>query len=178
MNAPPETIERLDHLVLTLDASVALGRDIIEDLRPSSLSNLGLVTTLEILAGEFAQRSGVQVVCEVVPVDLSPSAELVVYRMVQEAMTNISKYAQAKRVWISMDSANGVARVNVTDDGQGFDVTTGSRSAYGLVGMHYRVAAEHGSLSVVSKPGEGTRLSLTLPLAASPSSRRPRPTPL
>lgn len=178
VNAPPETIERLDHLVLTLDASVALGRDIIEDLRPSSLSNLGLVTTLEILAGEFAQRSGVQVVCEVVPVDLSPSAELVVYRMVQEAMTNISKYAQAKRVWISMDSANGVARVNVTDDGQGFDVTTGSRSAYGLVGMHYRVAAEHGSLSVVSKPGEGTRLSLTLPLAASPSSRRPRPTPL
>ena len=177
-DASPETMERLDHLVLTLNASVALGRNIIEDLRPSSLSNLGLVTTLEILAGEFAQRSGVQVICEAEPVDLSPAAELVVYRMVQEAITNITKYAQAKRVWISMDSANGVASVNVTDDGRGFDTTTGTQSAYGLVGMHYRVAAERGTLSVVSKPGEGTRLTLKLPLEATPKARRQRPTPL
>jgi signal transduction histidine kinase len=84
---------------------------------------------------------------------------------VQEAITNISKYAQAKHVWISMDAALGEATVNVTDDGNGFDTAAGSRSAYGLVGMHYRVAAARGSLSVVSAPGEGTRLSLKLPLA-------------
>jgi signal transduction histidine kinase len=165
VNASPETMERLDHLVLTLNSSVALGRSIIEDLRPSTLSNLGLVTTLEILAREFAESSGVEVVCHVEPVDLGPVAELVVYRMVQEAITNISKYAQAKHVWISMDAALGEATVNVTDDGNGFDTAAGSRSAYGLVGMHYRVAAARGSLSVVSAPGEGTRLSLKLPLA-------------
>jgi signal transduction histidine kinase len=167
VDASPETMERLDHLVLTLNSSVALGRDIIEDLRPSTLSNLGLVTTLEILARDFAERSGVQVVCQAEPVDLGPVAELVVYRMVQEAITNISKYAQARHVWISMDSAQGMASVHVTDDGIGFDMTTGARAAYGLVGMHYRVAAARGTLSVVSAPGEGTRLSLLLPLAAS-----------
>jgi signal transduction histidine kinase len=166
VDASPETMERLDHLVLTLNSSVALGRSIIEDLRPSTLSNLGLVTTLEILARDFAERSGVEVICLAEPVDLGPAAELVVYRMVQEAITNITKYAQAKRVWISMSSANGVASVNVTDDGKGFDMTTGPRSAYGLVGMHYRVAAAKGTLSVVSAPGEGTRLSLKLPLAS------------
>jgi signal transduction histidine kinase len=167
VDAAPETMERLDHLVLTLNSSVALGRSIIEDLRPSTLSNLGLLTTLEILAREFADRSGVEVNCHLEPVDLAPAAELVVYRMVQEAITNISKYAQAQHVWISMDSAQGVASVNVTDDGKGFDMTTGSRSAYGLVGMHYRVAAARGTLSVVSAPGEGTRLSLKLPLATA-----------
>jgi signal transduction histidine kinase len=167
VDASPETLERLDHLVLTLNSSVALGRGIIEDLRPSTLSNLGLATTLEILAREFAQRSGVKVECHVEPVDLGPIAELVVYRMVQEAITNISKYAQAKHVWISMDAQGGVASVNVTDDGKGFDTSKGSRTAYGLVGMHYRVAAALGTLSVVSAPGEGTRLSLKLPLAAS-----------
>jgi signal transduction histidine kinase len=167
VDASPETLERLDHLVLTLNSSVALGRDIIEDLRPSTLSNLGLATTLEILAREFAERSGVKVECHVEPVDLGPIAELVVYRMVQEAITNISKYAQAKHVWISMDAQGGVASVNVTDDGKGFDTSVGSRTAYGLVGMHYRVAAALGTLSVVSAPGEGTRLSLKLPLAAS-----------
>jgi len=166
VNASPETLERLDHLVLTLNSSVALGRSIIEDLRPSTLGNLGLVTTLEILAREFEQRSGVTVDCQVEHVELSPVAELVVYRMVQEAITNISKYAQATRVWISMDAAQGLAHVHVTDDGVGFDTATPSRSAYGLVGMHYRVAAAQGTLSVVSTPGEGTRLTLTLPLAA------------
>jgi signal transduction histidine kinase len=167
VNAAPETLERLDHLVLTLNSSVALGRSIIEDLRPSTLSNLGLATTLEILAREFAERSGVRVDCHVQPVDLGPVAELVVYRMVQEAITNISKYAQAKHVWISMDTQGGVAEVNVTDDGKGFDTSAGSSSAYGLVGMHYRVAAALGSLSVVSAPGKGTRLTLKLPIAAS-----------
>jgi signal transduction histidine kinase len=165
VDASPETMERLDHLVLTLNSSVALGRSIIEDLRPSTLSNLGLVTTLEILAREFALSSGVQVSCHAEPADLGPAAELVVYRMVQEAITNITKYAQAKHVWISMDAAHGEVTVNVTDDGMGFDMAKGARSAYGLVGMHYRVAAAHGTLSVVSAPGEGTRLSLKLPLA-------------
>ena len=164
VGAAPETLERLDHLVLTLNSGVALGRSIIEDLRPSTLSNLGLVTTLEILARDFAERSGVEVSCDVEPVELGLAAELVVYRMVQEAITNITKYAQAKRVWISMNAASGAAWITVTDDGKGFDTAKGSRSAYGLIGMHYRVAAAKGTLSVTSAPTKGTRLLLKLPL--------------
>ena len=159
----PEAQERLAHLVETLNSSIALGRSIIEDLRPSTLDNLGLVATLEILAREFAENTGVEVECDMVPVQLDARAELMVYRLVQEAVTNISKYAQARHVWIELASHDGVVQASVQDDGVGFDTTAAPRSAYGLVGMRFRVEAEGGTLSVVSAPGRGTRLQVTLP---------------
>jgi signal transduction histidine kinase len=169
LNAPPETMERLNHLEATLNSSVALGRSIIEDLRPSTLSNFGLITALEVLLREFAERSGVKIICDLDPAELTEAAELVVYRMVQEAITNISKYAEASTVWVCMKSVGTEALVSVRDDGLGFDTTAGSQSAYGLVGMHYRVAAERGKLSVVSSKGAGTTLTLTLPEIANQS---------
>ena len=162
----PEALERLGHLVETLNSSIALGRRIIEDLRPSTLSNLGLVATLNILAGEFAERSGIEVHCALAPVDLAASAELVVYRVVQEAITNISKYAAASQVWLGMESVDGQVQVTVRDDGAGFDTTPATRSAYGLIGMRFRAEAEGGSLDVVSAPGQGCLIRMRLPPAA------------
>jgi signal transduction histidine kinase len=159
----PEALERLAHLVQTLNASIALGRSIIEDLRPSTLGNLGLVATLEILAREFAERSGVEVECALEPVALDATAELMVYRLVQEAITNISKYAKARHVWLALASREGRVEVSVRDDGVGFDTAVPPRSAYGLVGMRFRVEAAGGRLSVVSAPGRGTQLTVTLP---------------
>ena len=159
----PEAIERLAHLVDTLNQSIALGRSIIEDLRPSTLSNLGLVVTLEILAREFAERSNVKVECDLAPVALGAHAELMVYRLAQEAITNISKYAKARHVWLTLGAQNGLVTVTVRDDGVGFDTSVEPRSAYGLVGMRYRVEAEGGSLRVVSAPGMGTQLQVSLP---------------
>jgi len=123
----------LAHLVATLNKSIALGRSIIEDLRPSTLGNLGLVATLEILAREFAARSGVQVRSALVLVKPPPAAELMVYRLVQEAITNISKYARARQAWLRPGSEAGQVEVSVRDDGVGFDTTTPQRSAYGLL---------------------------------------------
>jgi signal transduction histidine kinase len=159
----PEALERLAHLVDTLNKSIALGRSIIEDLRPSTLGNLGLVATLEILAREFAERSGVQVHSTLAPVTLDAAAELMVYRLVQEAITNVSKYAQAKTVWLRLGSQGGQVEVSVRDDGIGFDTATPPRSAYGLVGMRFRVEAEGGTLTVLSAPGQGTQVRATLP---------------
>lgn len=160
----PEAQARLAHLVEMLDSSIALGRRIVEDLRPSTLDNLGLVATLEILAREFSERSGVPVHCTLVPVALAPAAELVVYRLVQEAVTNISKYAQARQVWLSMSpSGSRWVEVVVRDDGVGFDTQAQPGSAYGLVGMGFRVEAERGSLVVESSPGRGTRIRGRLP---------------
>ena len=163
----PEALERLAHLVGTLNSSIALGRSIIEDLRPSTLGNLGLVPTLEILAREFAENYGVEVERAMVPVKLDASAELMVYRLVQEAVTNISKYAKARHVWIELASDDGVVQASVRDDGVGFDTTAPPRSAYGLVGMRFRVEAEGGTLSVVSAPGRGTCLQVRLPESAA-----------
>jgi signal transduction histidine kinase len=159
----PEALERLSHLVDTLNSSIAMGRRIIEDLRPSTLSNLGLVPTLEILARDFGHSSGIEMHCELKPVRLDIDAELVVYRLVQESFTNIAKYARARHVWISLDSRNGRAEVTIRDDGVGFDTGVQPRSAFGLVGMRYRVKAEGGSLQLVSAPGQGTMIHVTLP---------------
>ena len=159
----PEALERLAHLVETLNASITLGRSIIEDLRPSTLANLGLVSALEILVREFGERVGIEAHCELTPVRLAATAELVVYRLVQEAITNINKYARASEIWISLASRDGRVEVSVRDNGVGFDTSTPPSSAYGLMGMRFRVEAERGSLSVVSAPGTGTRVHVSLP---------------
>jgi signal transduction histidine kinase len=161
----PEALERLAHLVDALNSSIALGRRIIEDLRPSTLSNLGLVPTLEILAREFAERSGLQTHCTLEPAQLDATAELMIYRLMQEAITNISKYAKASHVWLSLTTVDGLVQASVRDDGIGFDTTVPPRSAYGLVGMRYRVEAEGGTLRVESTPGRGTLIQVTLPPA-------------
>ena len=159
----PEALERLAHLVDTLNKSIALGRSIIEDLRPSTLGNLGLMATLEILAREFSFRSGMPVHSTLAPVKLDPAAELMVYRLVQEAITNISKYARATQIWLRLSTNDGQVEVSVRDDGIGFDTTMPTRSAYGLVGMRFRVEAEGGKLSVLSAPGQGTQVRARLP---------------
>jgi signal transduction histidine kinase len=163
VDAAPDAHERLDHLVQSLNACIAMGRSIIEDLRPSTLSNLGLVAALEILAREFTQNTGVVVLCGLTPVRLAVSAELVVYRLVQEALTNITKYAKAQQVWVDLAAQDGLVRVTVRDNGMGFDTGAQPASAYGLVGMHYRIEAERGQLSVRSTPGHGTTIEATLP---------------
>lgn len=160
-----ESLGLLAHLVDTLNSGIALGRRIIEDLRPSALSNLGLVATLEILVGEFAAYSGVKIHSLLAPVELKENAELMVYRLVQEATTNITKHARATQVWVTLGMKEGQVEVSVRDDGAGFDTQVKTTSAYGLVGMRFRVEAEGGALTVVSAPGHGTLIQVRLPAA-------------
>jgi signal transduction histidine kinase len=164
--SPPEALERLAHLVETLNSSIALGRRIIEDLHPSTLANLGLVPTLEILARDFTERSGIKVHCELDSVKLDPSAELMAYRLVQEAITNITKYAKASQVWLGLNADDGVVEITVRDNGVGFDPAAPPRSAYGLVGMRFRVEAEGGTMALKSAPGQGTLIRVRLPESA------------
>ncbi len=161
----PEALERLAHLVETLNSGIAMKRRIIEDLRPSALDNLGLVPALEILAREFAEQSGVEVHATLEPVDLEADAELVVFRLVQEAVTNIAKYAKAQHVWVSLTMEARQVQVSVRDDGAGFDTTARSAAGHGLAGMRFRVEAEGGSLTLQSAPGKGTLIRVSLPAA-------------
>ncbi len=160
---PPETLERLSHLNEALNSGIALKRRIIEDLRPSSLSNLGLVAALEILTREFAERSGIAVQATLERVDLSPSGELMAYRLVQEALTNVSKYAHAKNVSVRLETLADGILLSVQDDGAGFDPDRTPVSAMGLLGMRYRVEAEGGTMTLQSAPGGGTRIDARLP---------------
>jgi signal transduction histidine kinase len=184
-----------------LDAGIALGRHIIEDLRPSTLSHLGLAATLDILMREFSERIGLHVHSQIEKVSLSPGAELVVYRVVQEAATNLSKYAKASNVWLtvvpslavafvqalpaSLPQAGGDgpaniatriapgapgASISVRDDGVGFDANQPTPSAYGLLGMRFRVEAAGGLMRVRSSAGGGTLISVWLPSACIENS--------
>ncbi|OYT90156.1 MAG: histidine kinase [Burkholderiales bacterium PBB3] len=162
----PEALDLLAHLVATLNSGIALGRRIIEDLRPSALGTLGLVATLEILVGEYAEHSGLQVHSVLEPVSLDENAELMVYRLVQEALTNISKHAKAHQVWVNLGLRDRLVEVSVRDDGAGFNTQVQPTSAYGLVGMRFRVEAEGGTLTVVSAPHQGTRIQVRIPQLA------------
>lgn len=166
----PEAGERLAHLTNTLNSGIALKRRIVEDLRPSSLSHLGLVASLEILAREFEERSGLDITTVLVPVDLGSSAQLTVYRLVQESLTNIAKYAEANKVVISLQNMDSHVTAEVHDDGKGFDVGNVANSSHGLAGMRHRVEAAGGRLIVESTLGNGVRISAVLPKQPSGNS--------
>ncbi|MBS0402529.1 MAG: CHASE3 domain-containing protein [Proteobacteria bacterium] len=159
----PEHAERIQHLTETLNNGIALKRRIIENLRPSSLSNLGLTAALEILTRDFAASSNLQVDTSLDEVPLSDAAQLTVYRLVQESLTNVGKYADARKVLVCGHKHPNHVAVQVRDDGRGFDPAAIRGDAYGLRGMRHRVEAAGGSLSVSSTPGEGTLVSAVLP---------------
>lgn len=168
----PDIAERLKHLTETLNSGIALKRRIIEDLRPSSLSNLGLTAALEILTREYAERAGIEVETSLEAVQLPDAAQLTVYRMVQEALTNIGKYAKASKVLVSVHGYPTHVSVQVRDDGVGFDPGTVRPTSHGLAGMRHRVEAAGGRLTLTSRPGNGTLLSAVLPLPRTSSEPR------
>ncbi len=159
----PDIAERLRHLTETLNSGIALKRRIIEDLRPSSLSNLGLTAALEILTREHAEGAGIEVETSLEAVQLSEATQLTVYRLVQEALTNISKYAQAKKVLVVVHNHPTHVAVQVHDDGAGFDPAGVAGTSHGLAGMRHRVEAAGGRLTITSRPGSGTLVSAVLP---------------
>lgn len=172
LGAPaPEVSQRLQHLTDTLNSGIALKRRIIEDLRPSSLFNLGLTASLEILSREFSEQSGVPASLDLQPVSLEDSTQLTVYRIVQESLTNVLKYADATQVHISVRNQGGQVVVSVVDDGKGFDLAHAKPSTHGLAGMRHRVEAAAGTLDVTSSPGQGTRITARLPARPAASEQ-------
>lgn len=167
---PPEVLERLQHLTESLNSGIALKRRIIEDLRPSSLANLGLNAALEILAREFGERSGIDVATSLEPVEMEEAEQLTIYRIVQESLTNVGKYAEARHVEITLRDYHNHVEVDVSDDGCGFDVRAAKPSTHGLAGMRHRVEAAGGRLTVQSRPGSGTRIRAVLPKVAAPQT--------
>jgi len=161
----PDAALRLQHLTELLNSGIALKRRIIEDLRPSSLSNLGLVASLEILGREFADRSGMQIEMLLEPVTLDEARQLTVYRMVQESLTNIGKYAEASEATIVLKNYGTHVVVEIRDNGAGFDTLRTRPSAHGLAGMRHRVEAAGGKLTISSTVGQGTQLSAIVPTA-------------
>ncbi len=140
-------------------------------LRPSVLDDLGLVAALERYAAEFARSRGIRVDVRARGLDerLPSRAETALYRLVQEALTNVAKHAEAKAVAIAVERRRSSARLTVGDDGRGFDVEAtlshvGASEHFGLHGMRERAALLGGSVTIESAPRNGTTIIVEIPL--------------
>lgn len=159
----PKMVELLDQVGLRLSEGIALKRKIIEDLRPSTLSALGLTTALAILARDVGEQLSIPVHTELTECHLAPEAELGLYRLVQEALTNIGKYAQATEVRLCLRREGGTLHMEIADNGTGFDTAALHVGSHGLDGMRFRIESLGGTLTVDSRVGKGTRICATVP---------------
>ena len=162
-------------------AAVALSRtqgiarsihDLSHRLYPARLRLIGLVPALQALQCELA-RSGAPVTFTAadVPPSLPPELTLTLFRVVQEGLQNAVKYSQANRITVRLSGGNGELALSIEDDGIGFAVDSAWGSGLGLVSMRERLEAVGGRLVIVSTPGAGTRLSITVPDDATSSGR-------
>lgn len=146
-------------------------RRLARDLRPSTLDDLGLVPTLGWYIQAYRKKTGLDIELIVdLPENLRlrPLTELILYRVVQEALTNITRHANATRVVVQLDRHDTLMRLTVEDDGVGFDVSRTldkQDKSLGLLGMHERAELIGATLRLDSIPGQGTRLKVEVALA-------------
>ena len=158
-----EMLERIEQVGNHLSAGIALKRRIVEDLRPSTLSALGLKIALDSLCSETGRSLGFAITTAIAEVHLSPDAELGVYRIVQEALTNIGKYAEASHISIELRETPEEVLLDIQDNGNGFDLATLEPGQHGLAGMRFRVESLSGTMTMQSAPGEGVRIAVRFP---------------
>jgi signal transduction histidine kinase len=154
--AAEQTVEGLEEQITELSR-------LINDLRPASLERLGLSGALEALAEESGNRGDFEIETELaIESQLTSDEERGVYRLVQEALTNVVKHAGAAHVTVTVATEDGAVAIGIGDDGVGFDPAQGP--GRGLLGMRERVHTLGGTIELDSHPGGGTKVAATLPL--------------
>lgn len=149
-----------------IDETIRTVRRLSSELRPGILDDLGLAAAIEWQASEFQNRT--QVVCEVtVPegdLSLSRAQATAVFRIFQETLTNVARHAQATQVQVSLEACGTALRLEVRDNGKGMDLTAPRAKSLGLLGMRERAELLGGTLGIASAPGQGTIITIELPL--------------
>jgi two-component system, NarL family, sensor histidine kinase DevS len=141
-------------------------RRLAVELRPKALDDFGLEPALERLTTGFAEQTGIEVQLQSQLGERLPSdVETVLYRIVQEALTNVVKHARAAHVSILLTRKNGRVAALIEDDGRGFNPEAAGNGGIGIVGMRERIALLEGRLSIESREGAGTTIRVEVPLA-------------
>ncbi len=169
-DADSELSARISHAKGIVENTLGIVRNIAMLLRPSMLDDLGLTPALAWLVKETSRSSGMEFETNVDPaLNLLPDTHRTcLYRVAQEALTNISKHAGAHKVEVSLKILGGWVVGTVADDGCGFDTRLPTREGLGLAGMEERLRELGGHLRVISVLGEGTRLEFRLPAPKAP----------
>jgi len=163
-DTPPELAEDLGELKRLVNTAMDELLQLARQLRPTALDDHGLLVAVESQVRLFGARTGIdaQLRIEGDPLRLDDDGETVVYRIVQEALANIARHADAKRVDVKLRAVNGGVDLRVRDDGRGFD-RTGVDGGLGLSGMAERARLVGGELKIDSRPGKGTDLTVHIP---------------
>ena len=159
---PAELRPELDELRETARAGATDVRNIAARLRPQVLDDLGLQSALNALVTGFAEQTGLEVERRIAPVALDRPRELVVYRVAQEALTNVARHAEAERVHLSLRDVGDAVVLEVRDDGRGLPPGAATAST-GIPGMRERAMLIGASLSIDGDDGAGTTVRLRVP---------------
>ncbi len=167
---PPESralvAQRMTRLRQSLTSGITLKRRITNDLRPALLYDLGLIEALRALIEEFRHSEeaiDVQAELPEAEPELSEAVSLSLFRIVQEAFTNIRKYAQARHVRVALRITPKTIELTIEDDGIGFDPNSPKLARHGLAGIKHRVFTHGGQLDIRTAPGAGVTIHAVLP---------------
>ena len=167
-NSPEGALrEHAQNALQMLEHALGASQRIMQNLRPPVLDQ-GLLAAIQWQAQDFERRTSIparlHVHCQ--QADFAPALQVVVYRTAQEALTNISKYAQASQVTLELSDHEGFLTLEVTDNGVGMSVQDRAKpQSFGLKGLNERARTVQGWLDVSSQPGRGSSIILTIPLA-------------
>lgn len=163
----PAVTEKMNEMLEILDGTVATVRRIATELRPSLLDDIGLLAAIEWQVEVFCKRTGIKVNLEKTDESLLvPDVYATgLFRILQESLTNISRHANANQVDIHLKNQNKEFILCIQDNGRGFDMSKmADKKTLGLLGMRERSIAMHGTFTIQSKPGEGTKVEVRVPL--------------
>lgn len=171
-NDPERAVRQLNELKLLSGQAMQELRDVIADLRPSVLDDLGLVAALQGQVKEFETRTGVTADLKTNGRRRRVQAEIetIVFRIAQEGLTNVARHGQATNVTVDLTFSDEALQLIVCDDGRGFDPQAalrpqvGQRPAWGLLGMQERASLVGGHFEINSQRGRGTTIQATIPL--------------
>jgi signal transduction histidine kinase len=164
---PKSIAGNLEEMQALLKRTQSTTRNLVTELRPQLLDELGLRAGIEWLIRQTEQRSAVRcaLTADGALTDLSPDVSTVAFRIVQEALTNVVRHAKAKQVEVRLGVRDAALELAVSDDGIGLPMD-GRPSGFGLIGIRERVATRAGRMELRARAGGGTVLSVTLPLGA------------
>ncbi len=161
--------EKMKEVISLLDGSNTALRRILNELRPTILDQHGLLDALHWHAKQFTATTHIPLEIQTTEEEIRVKDEIstCLFRIFQESLTNITRYAEANKVVTFIGTSNGEINLSIEDDGKGFDTEAEqpkSRQPFGILGMKERVRALQGKFELVSAPGKGTKINISLPL--------------
>jgi signal transduction histidine kinase len=158
--------KKMKSMIAHVDNTIDCVRRISSQLRPPILDDLGLIPAIDWHVKNFRKRTGIRtsIVSNVEDLDITMEASAVVFRVVQEALTNVVRHAKASRVRVALNLTGGLLRIVIEDNGCGMIANQESESkSLGIIGMKERITRLGGDFNIYSEPGKGTRLDVVIP---------------